>query len=153
MCLWHIYMYTHIWQIFIAAHLLHLDTRHNTVVYLRIGREEERVWMFVWLSCHDTTRDESDTLNLPRGFVGLWLEWRIRVLVAHVKQWVYGSVCQYISESVGFYFSQSRSAICFPWLPSVPEYSPDGTTKLCPYTKTITRAGTHPGFTHVLLLT
>lgn len=73
--------------------------------------------------------------------------------MAHSKQWFYGSVCQYISESVGFYFSHSRSAICFPWLPGVKEYSPDVNAVLCSCTKTITRAGKHPAFTHVLLLT
>lgn len=48
----------------------------------------------------------TDTLNLSRGFVGLWMEWRIRVLVAHSNQWVCGSVCQCISESVGFFLPE-----------------------------------------------
>lgn len=79
----------------------------------------------------------SDTLTLSRGFVGLWVEWRIRVLVVHSNQWVCGSVCQYISESLGYYFFQSRPAISFPLalpmhsLPVVTEYSPAHTAQSC----------------------
>lgn len=113
----------------------------------QVGGRKERVWEhLVHLSCHvsgggGADESESDTLNLPRGFAGLWLEWRISVLVAHTKQWVYGSVCQYISESVGFDFSHSRSAFCSTWLLDVTERSPDLTGT--PKTVTVWSEATH----------
>lgn len=117
---------------------------------------ERGVWEQVSprLSCHDTAGTSlTDTLTLPRGFMGLRVEWRIRALVAHSKQWVCGSVCQYISESVGFYFSESRPSICFllaramQLLPCVKVYTPTHMLTLtCPHANGLKPLHVHDTF-------